>query len=199
MDIMEDTEAAKASFSRFGLQGPTRYQDIGETYLRLYGVLNAIYLQRQAVVSIAKYSNSGDLASLKNELDRSDIIALRQKVAGHNLECLEDGRVKTYMTSRFELEGTAVATLDEVDKYHTYDLQDCMRSFDSIVMEEIHRATSRILSKIGARSDDKAEIKRLLKHYRNLFEGKKYISTEGNRIYLVGMSERSLIKGEGPS
>jgi hypothetical protein len=199
MDVVEDTEAAKGSFVRFGLQGPTRYQDIGETYLRLYGVLNSIYLQQQAVVLIAKYSNCGDLASLKRRLDKSEIVTLRHKVASHNLECLEDGSIKTYMTSRFELEDTAVATLDEIDKYRTYDLKECIRSFDAIIIEEILLSTSRILTKIRTGSDGKAEIKRLLFHYRNLLKDKKYIATERERVYVVGMSDGELSNGKGPS
>ena len=191
MDILEDTEAAKANFIRFGLQGQTRHQDIGETYIRLYGILNGIYLQRQAVVIIAKYSNHGDLVSLKSKLDKSEVVTLRHKVAVHNLECLQDGTVKAYMTSRFELQGTSVSTMDETDKYLTYDLRDCIRSFDSIVIEEILHATARLLPKINASDPDKLEMKVLLKHYRNLLGGKKYISTEGKRVYVVGMSEPS--------
>jgi hypothetical protein len=191
MDILEDTETAKANFIRFGLQGQTRHQDIGETYLRLYGILNGIYLQRQALVTIAKYSNNGDLASLKSKLDKSEVVTLRHKVASHNLECVEDGTVKAYMTSRFELAGTSVSTMDETDKYITYDLQECIRSFDSIVIEEILQATARLLAKIHAPDPDKQDMKVLLKHYRNLLDGKKYISTEGKRVYVVGMSEPS--------
>jgi hypothetical protein len=197
MDIMEDAEAAKANFVQFGFQGPTRYQDIGETYLRLYGVLNAVYLQRQAIISMAKYSNNGDRASLKSKLDRSEIVSLRNRVASHNLACLEDGSIKIFMASRFELEDATVATMDEIDSYHNYDINDCIRTFDFIIAEEILPATSRILVKVPNGSDGKAEIKELLPHWRNLLKGKKYISTEGNRVYLVGMSESDIRKRKG--
>ncbi len=50
--IIEDTELAKKSFKQFDLQGPTRYNDTGERYLRLYGFLNAVYQQKLAIENL---------------------------------------------------------------------------------------------------------------------------------------------------
>lgn len=44
MDVVGDASLAIGSFLRFSLDGPTRYEDIGERYLRLYGLLSAAYV-----------------------------------------------------------------------------------------------------------------------------------------------------------
>jgi hypothetical protein len=42
------------NFLRFGIDGPTKYGDMGEKYIKLYGALNATYLQQQAAISLFK-------------------------------------------------------------------------------------------------------------------------------------------------
>jgi hypothetical protein len=44
MDVIGDAALALKNFLRFSLDGPTRYEDLGERYLRLYGLLSATYL-----------------------------------------------------------------------------------------------------------------------------------------------------------
>ncbi|MFV0218587.1 hypothetical protein OBK23_02720 [Empedobacter falsenii] len=41
--VIDDTEYAKKNYLKFKLSGPTKILDIGEQYLRLYGILNAVY------------------------------------------------------------------------------------------------------------------------------------------------------------
>lgn len=41
--VFEDTELAKRDFEQFDFQGSARHKNIGEKYLRLYGILNSFY------------------------------------------------------------------------------------------------------------------------------------------------------------
>ena len=52
MDVLGDTELAKGNFVKFYLSGPTKIRDYGEQYLRLYGIVNAVYLQKFAIISL---------------------------------------------------------------------------------------------------------------------------------------------------
>ena len=49
MDIVDDASTAIDHVERFGLGGPTKYNDVGEKYLRLYGLLSATYIQQQSI------------------------------------------------------------------------------------------------------------------------------------------------------
>ncbi len=57
MDIVDDASLALESFLKFDLDGPTKYNDIGEKYLRLYGILSASYIQQQAIITLYKLNN----------------------------------------------------------------------------------------------------------------------------------------------
>src|SRR5262245_49945610 len=48
MDILDDASLAIGNVLKFDLDGPTRYDDSGEKYLRLYGLLGATYGQQRA-------------------------------------------------------------------------------------------------------------------------------------------------------
>jgi hypothetical protein len=52
MNIIGDASLAINNFLEFWLDGPTKYEDVGEKYLRLYSVLNAIYIQGHAVTML---------------------------------------------------------------------------------------------------------------------------------------------------
>src|ERR1700731_3985821 len=51
MDIIGDASTAIDNVQRFGLSGPTKHNDTGEKYLRLYGMLSAAYIQQEAILT----------------------------------------------------------------------------------------------------------------------------------------------------
>jgi hypothetical protein len=59
MDIIEDACSAIDNFLTFGLNGPTKYNDIGEKYLRLYGILSSTYIQQEALLKLFQLMNVG--------------------------------------------------------------------------------------------------------------------------------------------
>ena len=84
-DILEDSNEALKSFLKFGLSGPTKYNDLGEKYLRLYGVLNAVYQQQQAMLHIFKLFNCPNLKYTKQEFNNLSITQARHKLGAHSI------------------------------------------------------------------------------------------------------------------
>lgn len=107
MDVVGDASAAIRNFLQFGLDGPTRYQDVGERYLRLYGVLSATYIQQQAAMKLFKLMNVPHPKSIKAKLDALDIRDLRHKLASHCTDYLtgQDDAVETYVPIRMGVGG----------------------------------------------------------------------------------------------
>ncbi len=64
-DILEDSNEAISNFLKFGLSGPTKYESLGEKYLRLYGVLNATYLQQQAMYNLYRFCQCLEPSKIK--------------------------------------------------------------------------------------------------------------------------------------
>jgi len=83
-DILEGSNVAIANFLIFGVSGPTKYGDLGEKYLRLYGVLNATYLQHQAVFSLFRFFQCPNIKSKKKDINALEVVSVRHKLAAHS-------------------------------------------------------------------------------------------------------------------
>lgn len=86
LDVIGDTTLAIDNFLEFGLEGQTDGNDFGEKYLRLYGVLNACYLQQFAVLSLYKRCNLEKPDGVKQKLNDLKIYELRNKLGAHSTD-----------------------------------------------------------------------------------------------------------------
>lgn len=86
MDLIEDTCSAIDHFLRFGLNGSSRYDEIGEKYLRLYGVLNSTYLQQEATYVICKCCQVDQLKQFKEAIESLEIRDVRHKLGAHSVD-----------------------------------------------------------------------------------------------------------------
>lgn len=86
MDVVGDASLAIENFLRFGLNGPTRYDDTGEKYLRLYGLLSAVYIQQEAVRKLYSLMNCPNPKKVKEEFNELEIRKLRHQLASHSVD-----------------------------------------------------------------------------------------------------------------
>jgi len=114
MDIVGDSVLALDHFARFSLDGPTKYDDTGERYLRLYGILSAAYIQQQAVLKLYALMGCQAPTKVKRSFDALQIRVLRHKLASHGLDYLEpDGApTKAYVPIRIDLSGHSCAVTE---------------------------------------------------------------------------------------
>lgn len=109
MDVVGDAALALGNFLRFSLDGPARYEDVGERYLRLYGLLSAAYVQQQAVLKLYSLMNCPKPKEVQAEFNNLDIRVLRHQLASHSLDFLAPGESKTqaFVPVRIGLSGFA--------------------------------------------------------------------------------------------
>ncbi len=107
MDVVGDASAAIRNFLQFGLDGPTKYQDVGERYLRLYGLLSAAYIQQQAILKLFKLMNVPNPKAVKAKLDGLKIRDLRHKLASHSTDYENPATqgIEPYVPVRIGVEG----------------------------------------------------------------------------------------------
>lgn len=104
MDVLDDASAAVSHVQRFGLAGPTKYNDLGEMYLRLYGLLSAAYIQQQSIIALFRILNVPNLKKTKALLDALQVRELRHKLAAHSGDYLnKGGKKEAYVPLRFDL------------------------------------------------------------------------------------------------
>lgn len=103
--LLEDTQLAKHNFNEFGVSGPTKYQNFGEVYLRIYGLLNACYLQQQAIIEIKKNLSLPLNNKELKEIKECPIFDLRNTFAAHTVNRGYGEKKKSYILDRHGLLG----------------------------------------------------------------------------------------------
>lgn len=151
MYVFEDTELAKQDFEKFGIKGPSRHQNTGENYLRLYGVLNAVYQQSLATINLMEIFKLNEKNTLKNELKKTRCVELRNKIASHPSNYLSttegDNSFDVYEISRHNLENGEISLLKNQDHFENYDLNKIIKDFDTKIQEVLSLIISKFLKK----------------------------------------------------
>ena len=109
MDIVNDSLLGLENFIRFGMDGPTKYDDLGEKYIRLYGALNATYIQQQAILNIYRISNTPDVTDAEKKINALSIRDARHKLGAHSVdyENKQTSQTESFVPVRLTLGGMA--------------------------------------------------------------------------------------------
>jgi hypothetical protein len=148
--VFEDTELAKRDFEKFGLQGPSRHKNIGEKYLRLYGILNGLYQQNLALINLVKLFHLAPEKKIIQQLKDLDCIKLRNKIAAHSTNYSTDrnnDEFDFYEISRPELERGKIRLLKNQDNFETYLLDELINVFNKKVQEILSEILKKFIKK----------------------------------------------------
>ncbi|QLG46895.1 hypothetical protein [Costertonia aggregata] len=151
--VIDDTELAKKSFKEFDLQGPSRHRDIGERYLRLYGLLNATYQQKLAVENLLEIHKVEKKKEHIKKLTDSELIIIRNKIGAHSANFLStrddsEHKFDVYEISRPELERGKIRLLRNQNDFENYDLEKAINEFNELVEEILSIVIAKVISKI---------------------------------------------------
>lgn len=91
-DLIEDTDYAIQDFLVNGLE--TKLKSQGELYLRLYGILNAIYLQINAIIELVEIFKANNKKEVISKFKDLDIYKLRNMVGSHTVNYTIDNSKK---------------------------------------------------------------------------------------------------------
>jgi hypothetical protein len=140
MDIIEDASEAVRHVQRFGLSGPTKYNDLGEIYLRLYGLLGATYIQQEAILTIYRIMSDGNRKALKVQFDALEIRQLRHKLSAHGTSYRKtrSDTEEAYVPLRYKIEDTCVTAVNNTSRQHeTIDLTEALEKHIRLVIETL--------------------------------------------------------------
>ncbi len=131
MDLIGDTCLAIDHFIRFGLEGATRYDEVGEKYLRLYGVLNSTYIQQEAVYSICKLCQISNQSEFRTKLDSLEIREVRHKLGAHSIDYIDKQKeeILSFVPVRIEMNGFHCNFVNNNDS--SWDSVDLLSSLES--------------------------------------------------------------------
>lgn len=154
IDQIEDAQYAINEVLENGLA--MKDSNIGEMYLRLYGVLNACYLQIGSVIDLLRLFNFTNQKEIRHDLKKIKIIEIRHKIASHTTNYEDNNRRFSYFkVAQSSLNKSATSILivgkndDEIEEFNLITLLNEFTEkiefyLDAIVDKELY---SRIFRK----------------------------------------------------
>lgn len=183
MDIVEDAALAVGNFLCFSLDGPTRYEDFGERYLRLYGLLSATYIQQEAVLKLYVLMNCGSPKTVRAEFSRLGIRTLRHQVASHGVDYLPPagGRTESFVPVRVSLSGFSCTVSEgRGNDERTVDLEEAIKSHCVCIVSVLDRIYEKSVQTIFRGQDRRiAEFNKKLDDLRFVRDGNLILRSQG--------------------
>lgn len=189
MDILGDANLALSNFADYSLDGPTKYDDTGEKYLRLYGLLSAAYNQQQAALKLYQLMSCDSPSQLKRSFDSLRLREMRHKLASHGLdyEDRETDIPSAYVPIRIDLSGFRCSiTKNRGDTSETVCLDDALIEH----LEVMHDVMDKILDKsirtfFKGQQNNIAKFEEELNEIRDVRDGKLIVNRiQGEKILI---------------
>lgn len=202
VDLIEDTEQAILSAFRYQLGDlNNNNKDYGETYLRLYGILNAVYLQMNAFKEIANLLNYPERNMVMRKFEALRIYKLRNIAGAHTTDYqyskqeildLKSSRKTTsfrIIQAYLDKTGKDIQVLDENNVRLEFNLLSLLKEYESLATELLIKLILHIKETLLITKEDKAwmqeQLDELLPNlidYSKLDMNKTYKSALMNKI-----------------
>ena len=98
LDTIGDSQFAITTFINHKIENGKKF-NTGENYLRLYGLLSAVYIQQQAMLKLSDLLKTGHLDNLKTDFDKLENTFLRHCISAHPVNFDNNG---TKVSSRID-------------------------------------------------------------------------------------------------
>lgn len=188
-DILEDSNAAIENFLKFGLSGPTKIEFIGEKYLRLYGVLNATYLQQQAIYNLIKYFQVPNLSKHKKKIDALEVRNLRNKLGAHSVDfdTKNIGEIHAFVPVRMTMEDFKVDHFEQTkNTYHEVDLKSAVEEHLKLICSLYIVVVEKTISTIYKANTEKiGSLMERVEPFKRMLDGAYLTRIKGEDRYII--------------
>jgi len=145
VDLLVDTDYAIINTFEYQLSDiNAKNKDYGEIYLRLYGVLNAVYFQIGAYNMIANLLNFPGRNQIKSKFKSLNIYKLRNMAGSHTIDYIyseEERKIQEFninqktsfriIQSNLDQIGQNIVTIDENNLTYKFDLLEILSEYDN--------------------------------------------------------------------
>lgn len=157
-DLIEDTDYAIQEFLQNGLEKKIKVN--GELYLRLYGILNAIYLQINSIIELLEVFKIPNKIHHISEFKRLEVYKLRNMVGSHTVNYSIDNTKKRNKanTDFFRVAQTSIdkwsnnlLVVSHITGCFTFDLKmivlDYIAFSDNVLLEVCNKVEPKLFPK----------------------------------------------------
>lgn len=198
IDLLDDTEYAIISAFTYQLGDiQNENNDIGEINIRLYGILNAVYLQMNAFEEIAVLLNYAKRKDMKEIFTSLDIYKLRGIAGAHTVRYEYDkisleNNPGIYKNTSFrivqmhlEKTGSKITVVDENNIWFEYNLIKLLSEYDRITTDLLIKIIRFAIKELILKKEERNEIEERLDEsisklidYKTLDKNKEYFERE---------------------
>ncbi len=140
MDIIKDTEYAKEYFLNTFHQS----HSIGENRIRLYGILNLIYAERKAILTLAELSKDKNIKKYMGIFRQCKILELRNKAASHTLDFKDRSSIVVYTINASVWRN--IITISSTNQYVEYNIKYLIEEYNMQSSEIMIQITRKFVS-----------------------------------------------------
>ncbi|WP_373496206.1 hypothetical protein [Aquiflexum sp.] len=194
IDLFEDTEYAIISAFMFQLGDlNNKNRDFGEMNIRLYGILNAFYLQIYSIIGLATLLHYPNPKSIEKRFKDLPIYKLRGIAGSHTInfqldsELLEDKKEIDKITSfrivqaYLNKSGNKIVVIDENNIQFEFNLLETLSEYKEISTEYLINIINHSIESLVLKKADRIEMNNRLSEltsnlidYSEINENKKY-------------------------
>lgn len=199
IDLIEDTESAITHFSTFGLEKFNKRigKNFGEMYIKLYGILNAIYLQLNAIIEIYKICKIPNKKDIVSKFRNHRIFELRNIMGAHtsNFEDKSDYMPPNFNHNSFRItqmqlnaKGNNLHAVDSFGNIKEFDLYELVMSYNMLSEKVLYDGCDEYMDRLFRNSISKKT--ELFTHY----ELTKFENYDYQKLYKNDKLYRNYIK-----
>lgn len=174
LDLIEDTESSICYYLTYGLKKYTSRpnRDVGEQYLKLYGILNAVWLQAHSIVELCEIFKVPEKETIKKSLLSHQIIYLRNIAGSHTVPFkdsfpnIPEGEKKNFFRvaqSTLNAKGNDILVVDCFKNTKSFNLYNLVLDYCKIADTILYKSCVKYLNSIYNRNQN--SINEILLHY----------------------------------
>lgn len=169
LDTIGDSQFAIVHFLDYKFENGKIFIPGGEHYLRLYGVLSAIYIQQKSILKLCDLFKVENLTSIKDNFDKLDITFLRHSISAHPTNFNNSKEKVSYKIDRNSLNDKGdLSVRDESNNAKTYNIFDAIIEYQSLAEMILENICIKVIENThGTANTKKEELKEKLELIKN--------------------------------
>lgn len=132
LDVISDTQIAITHFLNNKISNGGIGYNIGERYLRLYGILSAVYIQKDAFLKLCELFKVENKSLIQSDLKQLAIIFLRHSISAHPTNYASDSGATAFKIDRMPVSDEGkISIRDANNKAEIFNIFDCIFDYQS--------------------------------------------------------------------
>lgn len=166
LNTIGDSDFAIIVYSNFKDENKT--SNLGLEYLKLYGVLSAVYIQQQSILKLLELFKVNNLNAQKKEFETLEITFLRHCISAHPINYDLSGEKVSFKIVRDSLyRNGKIEVSNQFNSFETYDIFQALETYKTVAEKMMKTISEKLIENTYKSADDKMEE---LKSKLNLIE-----------------------------